>query len=469
MRLTGDDDRPFGEIIQPWQERDFRVLDPAWQKLAGLSVETNLCRAWIERPRGHAKTSDMAMQIAWILRFANRPLNGIVAAADQDQAALIRDAFARLVYLNAWMFQPLTLLKHRIENRETGSRLTVISSDVQSSWGLLVDFVICDELCHWPKPDLWYSLLSTAAKRPHCVLAVLTNAGIGQGWQWQVRESARKNSQTQNPMWAFSTLDGPQAPWITEAHLAEQKALLPAPVFERLWLNRWQHSDGEFVTLAEAEACRDDSLKEQTQGQPGRQYFAAIDYAEKRDLTVGVVLHKEAMDDDSFRLVVDRMDVVVPRPDSPTPVAWVGDWIENISQKFQRVEFILDEWQLLGVIQAWERKVKIRRFEFAGGKGNHELALTLYRLIRQKQVAWYPDCGRRSDTPHRDDLETELASLLFQQSPTGRCRIDHRRDGDFHDDRAFALGAACWHALKQPVNAEWLAITPPAADGGFAW
>ena len=219
-------DRPFGEIIQPWQARDFRVLDPAWQKLAGLPVDTSICRAWIERPRGHAKTSDMAMQIAWILRFANRPLSGIVAAADQDQAALIRDAFARLVHLNAWMFEPLTMLKHRIENRETGSRLTVISSDVQSSWGLLVDFVICDELCHWPKPDLWYSLLSSAAKRPHCVLCVLTNAGIGQGWQWTVRESARKNSQTENPMWAFSTLDGPQAPWITRQHLSEQRALL---------------------------------------------------------------------------------------------------------------------------------------------------------------------------------------------------------------------------------------------------
>jgi hypothetical protein len=47
-------------------------------------------------------------------------------------------------------------LKHRIENHHTGSRLTIISSDVNSSWGILPDFVICDELCHWPKPDMWY-------------------------------------------------------------------------------------------------------------------------------------------------------------------------------------------------------------------------------------------------------------------------------------------------------------------------
>jgi hypothetical protein len=236
-----------------------------------------------------------------------------------------------------------------------------------------------------------------------------------------------------------------------------------------LWLNRWQHSDGEFVTLAEAEACRDESLKPQTQGQPHRQYYAAIDYAEKRDLTVGVVLHREKVGADSFRLVVDRMDVAVPKPDAPTPVSWVGEWIEKISAQFRPVQFVLDEWQLLGVIQAFEKKVKIHRFEFAAGKGNHELALTLYRLIRQKQVAWYRGCGARSGTPNRDDLETELASLLFRQSPSGRCRIDHRTDGDFHDDRSFALGAACWHALKQPSSKEWLAITPPASDGSFAW
>lgn len=464
-----DSEETFGEIIQPWQARDFALLDPAWQKLAGLPVETDLCRAWIERPRGHAKTSDMAMQIAWILRFANRPLNGIVAAADQDQATLIRDAFARLVRGNEWVFEPLKVLKHRIENQHTGSRLTVISSDVQSSWGLLVDFVICDELCHWSQPDLWYSLLSTAAKRPRCVLAVLTNAGMGRGWQWSVREAARLDAQKTNPMWAFSTLDGPQAPWITEKQLAEQRALLPGPVFERLWLNRWQHSDGEFVTLAEAEACRDDNLKTQTQGQPGVQYFAAIDYAEKRDLTVGVVLHREAVGGDSFRLVVDRMDVVAPSSNSPTPVSWVSDWIQTISAKFQRVQFVLDEWQLLGVIQAWERKVKIQRFEFAAGKGNHELALTLHRLIRQQQVAWYPGCGHRGDTTHRDDLETELASLLFRQSPSGRCRIDHRQEAGFHDDRSFALGAACWLAMKQPATREWLTITPPSRDGGFAF
>jgi hypothetical protein len=76
--------------------------------------------------------------------------------------------------------------------------------------------------------------------------------------------------------------------------------------------------------------------------------------------------------------------------------------------------------------------------------------------------------GVRTDTG-RDDLETELASLLLKQTAAGRCRIDHVHDGQHHDDRAFALGAACLHALDQAGNNDWMEITPPAPTGEFAW
>ena len=56
------------------------------------------------------------------------------------------------------------------------------------------------------------------------------------------------------------------------------------------------------------------------------------------------------------------------------------------------------------------------------------------------------------------DLETELASLLLKQHPSGRCRIDHLTDGLHHDDRSFALGAAVLHALGSSGIAEWMEI-----------
>jgi len=462
------------ELIQSWQARDFAALDAAWMSLAGVARDTSADRtsaktyhrAYLERPRGHSKTSDTAMQIAWILLAAKRPVSGIAAAADRDQAKLIHRAIHRLADLNPDLCRELKFVEHVVKNPANGSQLEVISSDVRSSWGALPDFVVCDELCHWEKPDLWYSLLSSAAKRPDCVLVVLTNAGVGRGWQWAVREHAHRD-----PAWYFSSLEGPQAPWITDDWLAEQKALLPPPVFERLWLNVWQHSDGEFVSLAEAEACRDETLTRQDRGLKGQWYVASIDYAEKHDFTVGCVCHQ-----DGSRIVVDRMDVVRPTPERPTPVQWVEDWIEDVAASFPDVTFVIDEHQLVGTIQRIEQRFCVQRFDFAAGRGNHRLATLLRRLIVHRQIAWYPCCGdvRRSNesaatSGPRDDLETELASLLLRQSESGRLRIDHHRDGVHHDDRAFALGAAGLTLSERGIGPEPWSITPPAASGGFRW
>ena len=50
-------------------------------------------------------------------------------------------------------------------------------------------------------------------------------------------------------------------------------------------------------------------------------------------------------------------------------------------------------------------------------------------------------------------------------APSGLCRIDHRRDGRHHDDRSFALGAACLHVVREPPGEEWIAVTPPEEEG----
>lgn len=482
LKLTASRAPLFGSLVQPWQQADFAALDRAWKELArvrfpglGKSAETGAVvrRAWVERPRGHSKTSDMAIQIAWILQYAVRPVQGLAAAADLDQAALIRDAVERIARHNPELCGDLEFHRFEVVNRRTRSRLTVISSHVASSWGALPDFVICDELCHWERPGLWHSLSSSAAKQAHCVLAVLTNAGVGRGWQWEARETARRS-----PQWHFSSLQDVQAPWIAEENLEEQRRQLPPAIFDRLWRNLWQHSDGGFVTPAEVEACRDESLRYRTEGRPGVRYFAGIDYAEKHDNTACVVVHCEGE-----RVIVDRMDVAVPQPDEPVLVSLVESWLQEIAARFHDVTFVLDAWQLLSLIQKFDQRFVMHRFDFAAGKGNHALALTLRRLIVHRQIAWYPGCGRidcgltngtresafrnPQSAMQRDDLETELASLLLRQSASGYCRITHHNDGRHHDDRAFALGAACLFALQNQGAEDWMQITPPTREGTF--
>jgi len=462
LRVDPDFNQPLREIMQPWQAADFAALDTAWLQLAGQPVPAQnpiFQRAYMERPRGHAKTSDMAIQLAWILLCSDKTVHGLAAAADRDQANLILQAVQRIARLNPELCDTLQFQKHNIRNPDTDSRLEIISSNVQSSWGALPDFVICDELCHWEQPDLWYSLLSSAAKRPNCVLAVLTNAGVGHGWQWDVREAARTNCN-----WYFSSLAGAQAPWISEPMLSEQRALLPRAVYQRLWENIWQATEGTYLTVEEVAACADVTLRQQSRGQSGLHYIAAIDYAEKHDLTVGVVVHR-AHD----HILVDRMDVVRPQANKPTSVAWVETWMQRIATDFKHVSFVVDEYQLLGTIQKLGAQFDIQRFEFLAGKGNHALAVTLRQLVLQQTLKWYPACGQIPDETSTDNLETEMAALILRQSAAGHCRIDHRSHQ--HDDRAFALGIACLQLLKHSSQAEpslWN-VLPPEKSGGFSW
>ncbi|WP_437206739.1 terminase large subunit domain-containing protein [Planctomicrobium sp. SH664] len=446
-------------MLQQWQLRDLEALDPAWCDLAGrpMSKPVSVRRAYIERPRGHSKTTDMALQIGWILLAARSRVNGIAAAADRGQAGFLRDSLRRLAEANRSFFSPLCFLEGQVRNQLTGSWLEVISSDARSSYGALPDFIVCDELTHWKKGDLWHSLLSSAAKKPKCVLTILTNAGVGRGWQWDVREHARIDSG-----WHFSSLNGPHAPWITDDTLTEQREMLPESVFERLWLNHWQQSEGSFLTLAEVEACRDPSRLQAEAGLAGRQYVAAVDYAEKRDYTAACICHREAE-----LIVVDRMDVVKPTKSSPTRVDWVENWMERSAATFPCIRFVVDEYQLLGTIQRLESRYPVERFAFRGGTGNHRLALLLRQLIVHQQIAWYPGCGAVPGE-QRDDLETELASLILRQREGGQVRIDHIQDGLHHDDRAFALGVACLSLQEQSPGHDFLEITP-SVPSGFDW
>ena len=465
---------PLGELLLPWQREDFDALDPAWRRVAGAPPDDSIgdappvARVWLERPRGHSKTADTAVQLAWVLRFARRPVRGVVAAADKDQANLVRAALADLIRANPAVLGTLKAGADRVTNPANGAALAVISGDVGSSYGLTPDFIVCDELCHWPDGGLWHSLLSSAAKTPECLLIVLTNAGWGRDWRWRAREAARTR-----PGWRFRRLPGPCAPWVTPEALAEQRALLPAPVFGRLWLNEWQAGGAAaFFTPAEVAACEDAALVPHPAGRPGVRYAAGVDYGEKRDRTACCVAHVEPR---TGRVVVDRLDAAAPAPDRPVPVAWVEAWVKDCAAKYPGVRVVLDEYQLAGLAQRLAGRVRVERFAFAAGRGNDDLARALRAAVYAGRLAFRPGTGaiagggsQTGDTPETNDLAAELRALELVERPGGRVRFDHPPGG--HDDRAFALSLAVWAlADDRPAGPEPLHVTPPDPGGGFAW
>src|SRR5262245_34392801 len=98
--VAGSEARQFSEVIQPWQDADFCALDGGWMSLRGGPMAGGCRRAYLERPRGHSKTTDTAIQVAWILQYAKQAVTGIAAAADRDQGELLRKAVSELERLN---------------------------------------------------------------------------------------------------------------------------------------------------------------------------------------------------------------------------------------------------------------------------------------------------------------------------------------------------------------------------------
>lgn len=282
----------LSDALDDWQRRDYEALDSAWAAVAGIRttdgkpIKPRYNRAYLERSRGHAKTSDLAVQVTWVLFAARRPLSGVAAAVDQDQAGLLKEAVDRLIHLNPWLGDYLKTTREQVSCEQTKSTLKILSADAASAWGLNSDFIVVDELTAWKKEDLWNVLWTTVPKRSHCLMVVISNAGFseGEGWQWQVREDAR-----QEPDWYFHTLPGPQASWILAKHLEEQRRMLSPLVFKRVWLNEWTAGSEDALEPAWINQAIKSTMRPLTAPEQGWSYVMGVDIGVRHDWT-GLVI-----------------------------------------------------------------------------------------------------------------------------------------------------------------------------------
>lgn len=450
---AGGSPRPLAEIADDWQARDFEALDAAWIRAAGLSpteqpsgLATKIgdafrravrlppggipCRAYLERPRGHSKTADLAVMASFALLAARRQLLIVVAAADRDQARLLRDAVAKLVSLNPWMGTLLDVQAHRIANRRTGSTLEILSADAASSYGLTPDAILVDELVHWPRPDLWHSLFSAAAKRSHCLLVVISNAGCGEGdsWQWQVREAARTDSRR----WYFSRLDGPVASWISAEHLAEQAAILPGPVYMRLWHNVWTSGAGD--ALLPADVDRALTLKGPSAREEGFRYVAGVDGGLSHDSAVVVVIGKIGT-----RYKLCRVWEWRPPRGGKIDLDSVEQTIVEAHREYGFRHVACDPWQLAQLVQRCRKAgVPIAERPQSGGA-----------LVEQASALIEAFTSGSIDIFEHSSLTRDLRSLRVEERQYGY-RLVSTRGADGHGDRASALSIALAVAKTLP-------------------
>lgn len=274
----------LSDVMDDWQRKDFEALDEGARGAIGVGPVLRRF-FYLERPRGHSKSSDIAVLVLWMLFAAKRQIHVIVAAADREQARVIRNHIDKLLRLNPWLSDFIEIQNYRILNPATGSVVDIMSSDAQGAYGRTPDIVVIDELTHWKSRDLWDSLFSSAAKKAHCCLVVISNAGVVGSWQWKIREAVREDAD-----WYFHSLDGPQASWITDDRLEAQKRLLPTLVYERLWLNRWTETSGDALTLESID--RAVGASPITGPAPGYAFVGGLDLGVKHDHSALVAVGK---------------------------------------------------------------------------------------------------------------------------------------------------------------------------------
>ncbi|MGC1274347.1 MAG: terminase large subunit [Planctomycetaceae bacterium] len=447
--------RKFGKVQDDWQRADFAAIDPALMLCNGRAKadESVRSRAFIERPRGHSKTTDLAVTCVYALAFATRPIRGYCYAADRDQAALLKDAMATICRLNPWLGEILDVQKGCVTNVANGhpgqgGTLTIEASNVASSYGILPDLIIADELSHWEGDgSLWHSLISSAAKRSTCLLVVITNAGFTDSWQWAVRESARADDEA----WYFTTLDGPHASWMTEKRLAEQRRMLPAVAFARLWLNQWSSGGGDALTPEDIEAAFHDDLAPLTGKQPGYKYVAGVDLGLVRDCSAVVVL---AVPDGgvSGRIRLAHTRLWRPALGRKIEIMEIEQHLLELDKLFG-LEFVaFDPWQAEHMAQRLEadsgRRRRNERRKFYRDPWMQAVPPTAANLRDQAGLTIESFKDRRLILYPEDELRRDLTRLRVEETSYGY-RLSSPRDHTGHGDTfsAFALALKIGHEV----------------------
>jgi hypothetical protein len=409
-----------------WQEQDFLRMDSAWQWAAGhdTSEPPKQTRCWLERPRGHSKTSDIAIMACWALVYAARPIRGIAAATDKQQAILLRDAIATLARCNAWIDAVLELQIAKVVNRHTGATLEIMSSDELTSYGQLPDFVCVDEITHWKSDGLWLSLFSAAAKRRGCVLACIMNAGFQEHFAWKIREAVRTD-----PAWYFSHLDGAKASWIPPSRLAEQRRLLPPAVYSRLWENKWSTGSGDALNEEDLLAAVDMSHALDVSSDDFV-FVAGLDVGIRRDRTACCVVGNDPRGHAYLAALTTWKPGIIENliGKKTVDLAAVEKHVEDACRTWNLAAVYCDPWQCEQMIQSLSRR----------GLPVEGIPQTTTTLGEMATVLLEKFADRTIHLFEHDHLLADLRRLRLIDRPGGY-RLDSPRGPAGHGDAATAF------------------------------
>jgi hypothetical protein len=452
----------LGEVMAAFQRLDFLALDAAFVALKeGRQPEPG--RFWLERTKGGSKDGDLAVMLLWLLAFCPRALTCQVGAVDQEQAAEMQKSARGIIRLNGWLAGILEVQAFAIVNQRTESRADIIPADVGGSHGSRPDLLILNELCHLGKEEFALNLLDNAAKVPHGLAVIATNAGFRPSWQWSWREEARASRR-----WHFSSVMEP-APWLDPDELAEARRRNSPSRFARLWRGQWVSGGGDALDESDLAAAVRLELGPMTGAEPGFAFYGGLDLGVKQDHAALVVVGRHVghvergpepepvslppilaacvdlglvdspgLPERSYKLHpgTNRLRLAYCRSWAPRAGGQID--LEAVelaalatARRLGLTAIFFDPFQAALMAQRLRRQgVRLEEVVFSG-QNLDALASGVLEVFKAREIDLYPE----------PELAQDLAKLRLVERSYGY-RLEAARDASGHADRATALALA---------------------------
>ncbi|MDA1050752.1 MAG: hypothetical protein O3C40_09770, partial [Planctomycetota bacterium] len=419
--------RRFGDVMADFQRERFASINPALVAVA-RGEKPEIGKSWWEASKGASKDSDLAVCLLWLLAFTRRPLAVQVGAADQDQADELRKAAKDILRLNPWLASRVEIKSWKISCKATSSECEIVAADVAGSHGARPDVLIVNELSHVTKQEFAENLLDNAAKVPHGLVVIATNAGFSGTWQFKWRQIAETSDR-----WSMHVYDRP-SPWLDEEDIEEAERRNSRSRFMRLWYGVWSSGAGDALDADDITAAVDHSIAPMQGSEKGFGFVAGLDLGIKHDHSALVVIGHHVA---SQRLRLAFAQSWAPQPSTgKVDLEAVEAAVLDAHRRFKLSTVCYDPFQAALMAQRLEkRKLTMTEVPFSG-KNLTTMASTLLDVFRSRRIDLY-------DHPR---LIADLQRLSIVERSYGY-RLDAIRDADGHADLATALAIALPHAL----------------------
>jgi hypothetical protein len=428
--------RLFFPIMADFQKSCFEAMAiPLRQLRDGDMPDTQ--RFWIERTKKGSKDADLAIVIAWLMFYCERPFFGQIGAADRDQAAIVKDRLSALLQYNPWLTDNIEIVGNEIrtkQKRVDGSplgRIDIRSSEVAGAHGGTPDIMILNELSHIGKWEFAENMMDNADGVAQGIVMCATNAGFrgSDAWAW------RENAMT-SPAWSTHILSKP-APWHSKATIYDAEKRNPRGRFLRLWRGIWVSGKGDAITEEDLEAifCLDGPEAHPRQGWT---YVAGLDIGVKKDHSGFVIL--------GSNMVTEKVRVAVWKRWDPKQfkgneidLSAVENVVRETCELFKVRKLMFDPSQALFMAQRL-RKVHLRCDEMQFVPSNLvKMAECFIQVTKNKNLIAYDD--------EKLTLQSDIGKLQIAEKSYG-FRLEATRDSSGHADIATALLCCLPEAVK---------------------